>query len=104
MNGKRANQFFNGENMTNHSAPAAPADLSIASNTNDATSATRQNLQVQDGCGSCTLVIAASILVLGLSVALYLHKEKRDSVPAAVPSKTKPLVQYYDPASFFLVA
>ena len=77
-------------NMTNFSAQVA---LSITSNTNDAASVTRQKSLIQDGCGSCTLLVASSILVLGLAIALHLHKENRDPIRAMVTEKSNTLVQ-----------
>eukprot|EP00291_Cryptomonas_curvata_P026865 CAMPEP_0172175416 /NCGR_PEP_ID=MMETSP1050-20130122/14214_1 /TAXON_ID=233186 /ORGANISM="Cryptomonas curvata, Strain CCAP979/52" /LENGTH=268 /DNA_ID=CAMNT_0012847513 /DNA_START=18 /DNA_END=821 /DNA_ORIENTATION=+ len=75
-------------NVTNYSAPVG---LSITSSTNDATGAARPKSLVQDGCGSCTLLVGASILVLGLAFAVYLHKEKRDPIQTTFPEKSNTL-------------
>ncbi len=70
----------------NYSAPAA-----ITLSTSDTSN---QKSLVQDGCGSCTLVIAASILVLTFSVALIVHKEKRNPFMATGSEERKTTVQH----------
>jgi hypothetical protein len=80
--------------LTNVSAPTV---LSVVSISNDAANnALRQKPVIQDGCGSCTLIAGASFLVLGISIALFLHKDNRGPVLATIPGKKNTLVRRKD--------
>ncbi len=80
--------------LTNLSAPTVLSVVSISSDA--AKNAPRQNSAIQDGCGSCTLIAGASFLVLGISIALFLHKDNRGPVLAMIPEKTNTLVRHKD--------
>ena len=93
-------------NVTNSSTYSAPLAPAVLSNTYDASPSPvsrQKSSAIQDGCGSCTLLVASSFVVLGLALALFFHKGKRATIQSTVPEKPNILVRHHNPDPSFLV-